>query len=88
MIVVATTTHETIPVWSTVVRGCAQTRDGIAVAADVVRGDVLDVVDRDLGRQIRVDLDELPVRSETGAWTHVGQVLRLDGSKERLEPLE
>ena len=86
--VAVATTHETIPVWSTVVRGRAQTRDGVAVAADVVRGDVLDVVDRDLGGEVRMNFDELAVRSEPSERTHVRQILRLDGSKERLKPLE
>jgi len=50
--------HDAIPVWSAVVRRRAQARDGVALAADVVGGDVLDVVDRDLGREVGVDLDE------------------------------
>lgn len=57
-VMAATPPHDAIPVRTAVVRRRAQAGDGVALAADVVGGDVLDVVDRDLRRDVSMDLDE------------------------------
>ncbi len=65
-----------IPIRSTKVRWCSETRNGVAVRVRVVDHNVRGVVDLDLGRQVGVDLDVLL------------KIKKQDGEKQRAEPLE